>query len=150
LNVGTHLGKVAVLMGGKSAEREISLMSGSGVLKALRAKGIDAHAFDPAERDVFDLRREGYARCFIALHGRGGEDGTIQGALEILGIPYTGSGVLGSAVGMDKWRTKMIWIANCRPHMSLRRRSTATPRSPRSSSMDRNIPPASWARPPCR
>ena len=115
MNVGTHLGKVAVLMGGKSAEREISLMSGSGVLKALRAKGIDAHAFDPAERDVFDLRREGYARCFIALHGRSGEDGTIQGALEILGIPYTGSGVLGSAVGMDKWRTKMIWIANGLP-----------------------------------
>lgn len=115
MNVGTHFGKVAVLMGGKSAEREISLMSGNGVLKALRAKGIDAHAFDPAERDVFDLRREGYARCFIALHGRGGEDGTIQGALEILGIPYTGSGVLGSAVGMDKWRTKMIWIANRLP-----------------------------------
>lgn len=115
MNVGAHFGKVAVLMGGKSAEREISLMSGSGVLKALRAKGIDAHAFDPAERDVFDLRREGYARCFIALHGRGGEDGTIQGALEILGIPYTGSGVLGSAVGMDKWRTKMIWIANGLP-----------------------------------
>jgi D-alanine-D-alanine ligase len=102
-------------MGGKSAEREISLMSGNGVLKALRAKGIDAHAFDPAERDVFDLRREGYARCFIALHGRGGEDGTIQGALEVLGIAYTGSGVLGSAVGMDKWRTKMIWIANKLP-----------------------------------
>lgn len=102
-------------MGGKSAEREISLMSGNGVLKALRAKGIDAHAFDPAERDVFDLRREGYARCFIALHGRGGEDGTLQGALEVLGIPYTGSGVLGSAVGMDKWRTKMIWIANKLP-----------------------------------
>jgi D-alanine-D-alanine ligase len=115
LNVGTHFGKVAVLMGGKSAEREISLLSGNGVLKALRAKGIDAHAFDPAERDVFDLRREGYARCFIALHGRGGEDGTIQGALEVLGIPYTGSGVLGSAVGMDKWRTKMIWIANKLP-----------------------------------
>ena len=115
MNVGTHFGKVAVLMGGKSAEREISLMSGNGVLKALRAKGIDAHAFDPAERDVFDLRREGYARCFIALHGRGGEDGTLQGALEVLGIPYTGSGVLGSAVGMDKWRTKMIWIANKLP-----------------------------------
>lgn len=115
MNAGAHFGKVAVLMGGKSAEREISLMSGNGVLKALRAKGIDAHAFDPAERDVFDLRREGYARCFIALHGRGGEDGTIQGALEILGIPYTGSGVLGSAVGMDKWRTKMIWIANGLP-----------------------------------
>jgi D-alanine-D-alanine ligase len=102
-------------MGGKSAEREISLMSGNGVLKALRAKGVDAHAFDPAQRDLFDLKQERYARCFIALHGRGGEDGTIQGALEVLGIPYTGSGVLGSAVGMDKWRTKMIWIANGLP-----------------------------------
>ncbi len=99
-------------MGGKSAEREISLMSGNGVLKALRSKGVDAHAFDPAQRDLFDLKREGYARCFIALHGRGGEDGTIQGALEVLGIPYTGSGVMGSAIGMDKWRTKMVWIAN--------------------------------------
>jgi D-alanine-D-alanine ligase len=102
-------------MGGKSAEREISLMSGNGVLKALRSKGIDAHAFDPAQRDLFDLKREGYARCFIALHGRGGEDGTIQGALEILGVPYTGSGVMGSAIGMDKWRTKMVWIANKLP-----------------------------------
>jgi len=107
-----NFGKVAVLMGGKSAEREISLMSGNGVLKALRSKGVDAHAFDPAERDVFELKREGFARCFIALHGRGGEDGTIQGALEVLGIPYTGSGVMGSAIGMDKWRTKMVWIAN--------------------------------------
>ena len=106
------LGKVAVLMGGRSSEREISLLSGNGVLAALRSKGVDAHAFDPAERDLADLKREGYARCFIALHGRGGEDGTLQGALEVLGIPYTGSGVLGSAVGMDKWRTKMIWIAN--------------------------------------
>jgi D-alanine-D-alanine ligase len=105
-------GKVAVLMGGKSAEREISLMSGNGVLAALRAKGVDAHAFDPAQRDLLDLKREGFARCFIALHGRGGEDGTIQGALEVIGIPYTGSGVLGSAIGMDKWRTKMVWIAN--------------------------------------
>ncbi|HSA88448.1 MAG TPA: D-alanine--D-alanine ligase [Burkholderiales bacterium] len=110
-----NFGKVAVLMGGKSAEREISLMSGNGVLKALRSRGIDAHAFDPAQRDLFDLRSESYARCFIALHGRGGEDGTIQGALEFLGIPYTGSGVLGSAVGMDKVRTKMIWIANRLP-----------------------------------
>jgi D-alanine-D-alanine ligase len=108
-------GKVAVLMGGKSAEREISLMSGSGVLKALLAKGVDAHAFDPSQRDLSDLRREGFARCFIALHGRGGEDGTLQGALEVLGIPYTGSGVLGSAIAMDKWRTKMIWIANGLP-----------------------------------
>ena len=107
-----NFGKVAVLMGGKSAEREISLMSGNGVLKALRLKGVDAHAFDPAQRDVFDLKREGFARCFIALHGRGGEDGTIQGALEMLGIAYTGSGVMGSAIGMDKWRTKMVWIAN--------------------------------------
>ena len=111
----SHFGKVAVLMGGKSAEREISLMSGNGVLKALRAKGVDAYAFDPAQRDLLDLRSEAYARCFIALHGRGGEDGTIQGALEVLGIPYTGSGVLGSAVGMDKWRTKMIWIASGLP-----------------------------------
>jgi D-alanine-D-alanine ligase len=110
-----NFGKVAVLLGGNSAEREISLMSGNGVLKALRAKGVDAHAFDPAERDLFDLKREGYARCFIALHGRGGEDGTIQGALEILGVPYTGSGVMGSAIGMDKWRTKMVWIANGLP-----------------------------------
>jgi D-alanine-D-alanine ligase len=102
---------VAVLMGGRSAEREISLMSGNAVLKALRSRGVDAHPFDPAERDLFDLKREGYARCFLALHGRGGEDGTLQGALEVLGIPYTGSGVMGSAIGMDKWRTKMIWIA---------------------------------------
>jgi len=107
-----NLGKVAVLLGGKSAEREISLMSGNGVLKALRSRGVDAHAFDPAQRDLSDLKREGFARCFIALHGRGGEDGTIQGALEYLGIPYTGSGVMGSAIGMDKTRTKMVWIAN--------------------------------------
>ena len=111
----TGFGKVAVLLGGRSAEREISLMSGNAVLKALRAKGVDAHPFDPAERDLFDLRREGFARCFIALHGRGGEDGTIQGALEVLGMPYTGSGVLGSAVAMDKWRTKMIWLGNGLP-----------------------------------
>ncbi len=104
-------GKVAVLMGGRSAEREVSLMSGAGVLKALRAKQVDAHAFDPAERDLAELKREGFARCFIALHGRGGEDGTVQGALEVMGIPYTGSGVLGSAVALDKWRTKMIWLA---------------------------------------
>ena len=102
-------------MGGRSAEREISLMSGNGVLKALRAKGVDAHPFDPAQRDLFDLKREGYARCFLALHGRGGEDGTVQGALEVLGIPYTGSGVMGSAIGLDKLRTKMIWIANKLP-----------------------------------
>jgi len=115
MTAATGFGKVAVLLGGRSAEREISLMSGNGVLKALRAKGVDAHPFDPAERDLFDLRREGFARCFIALHGRGGEDGTVQGALEVLGMPYTGSGVLGSAVAMDKWRTKMIWLANGLP-----------------------------------
>ena len=104
-------GKVAVLLGGSSAEREISLMSGTGVLQALRAKGVDAHPFDPAERDLAELKRDGFARCFIALHGRGGEDGTLQGALEVMGMPYTGSGVLGSAVAMDKWRTKMIWTS---------------------------------------
>ena len=110
-----QFGKVAVLMGGRSAEREISLMSGNAVLKALRSKNVDAHPFDPAQRDLFDLKREGYARCFVALHGRGGEDGTLQGALETLGIPYTGSGVMGSAIGMDKLRTKVIWIANKLP-----------------------------------
>ena len=110
-----RFGKVAVLFGGASNEREISIMSGTGVLKALQSRGVDAHAFDPSVRDLGDLKREGYARCFIALHGRGGEDGTIQGALDVLGIPYTGSGVMGSAIGMDKWRTKMIWLANGLP-----------------------------------
>ena len=110
-----RFGKVAVLFGGASNEREISIMSGTGVLKALQAKGVDAHAFDPAARDLAALKHEGYARCFIALHGRGGEDGTIQGALQMLGVPYTGSGVMGSAIGMDKWRTKMIWLANDLP-----------------------------------
>jgi D-alanine-D-alanine ligase len=105
------LGQVAVLMGGRSAEREVSLMSGTGVLAALRSKGVDAHAFDPAERDLGDLKREGFARCFIALHGRFGEDGTVQGALELLGIPYTGPGVMASAVAMDKLMTKRIWLA---------------------------------------
>ncbi|MGS5085345.1 D-alanine--D-alanine ligase [Hydrogenophaga sp. A37] len=105
------MGKVAVLLGGCSAEREVSLMSGSGVLAALKAKGVDAHAFDPAERDLSELKREGFDRCFIALHGRFGEDGTVQGALELLGIPYTGPGVMASAVAMDKLMTKRIWIA---------------------------------------
>jgi len=104
-------GKVAVLMGGRSAEREVSLMSGSGVLKALQSKGIDAHAFDPAERDLGELKRKGFKRCFIALHGRYGEDGTVQGALELLGIPYTGSGVMASAISIDKVMTKRVWIA---------------------------------------
>ncbi|MFL6694456.1 MAG: D-alanine--D-alanine ligase [Ramlibacter sp.] len=105
------LGKVAVLMGGKSAEREVSLMSGAGVLKALQAKGVNAHAFDPAQRDLVELKRKGFKRCFIALHGRFGEDGTVQGALELLGIPYTGSGVMASSVSIDKVMTKRIWIA---------------------------------------
>lgn len=104
-------GKTAVLMGGKSAEREVSLMSGAGVLKALQAKGVDAHAFDPAERDLVDLKRKGFKRCFIALHGRFGEDGTVQGALELLGIPYTGSGVMASALSIDKVMTKRVWLA---------------------------------------
>jgi D-alanine-D-alanine ligase len=104
-------GKVAVLMGGRSAEREVSLMSGQGVLTALRNQGVDAHAFDPAKRDLAELKREGFARCFIALHGRFGEDGTVQGALELLGIPYTGSGVMASSIAIDKTMTKRVWIA---------------------------------------
>ncbi len=110
-----QFGKVAVLFGGSSAEREISLLSGQGVLEALRARGVDAHAFDPAERDLVELRRENFARCFIALHGRHGEDGTVQGALELLGIPYTGSGVMASSVAMDKVMTKRIWQADGLP-----------------------------------
>ncbi len=109
--VGTTFGKVAVLMGGDSTEREVSLMSGAGVLQALLSKGVDAHAFDPAERDLSDLKREGFARCFIALHGRLGEGGAVQGALELLGIPYTGSGVMASSIAMDKVMTKRIWIS---------------------------------------
>jgi len=109
------MGRVAVLMGGTSAEREVSLMSGRGVLAALRSRGVDAHAFDPAERDMGELRREGFARCFITLHGRHGEDGTVQGALELLGIPYTGPGVLASAIAMDKVMTKRMWIAEGLP-----------------------------------
>ncbi len=100
-------GKVAVLFGGKSAEREISLKSGAAVLEALLRQGVDAHAFDPAERPLHDL--ESFDRAFNALHGRYGEDGTIQGALELMNIPYTGSGVMASSVGMDKWRTKLLW-----------------------------------------
>lgn len=102
-------GRVAVLMGGRSAEREISLISGKAVLEALQATGIDAHAFDPAERDIAEIRA--YDRAFVVLHGRGGEDGTIQGALETLGVPYTGSGVMASALCLDKWRTKLVWQA---------------------------------------
>jgi D-alanine-D-alanine ligase len=104
-------GKIAVLFGGRSAEREVSLMSGSNVLKALQQAGLDAYAFDPAEREIFELKREGFSRVFIALHGGYGEDGTVQGALELMGIPYTGSGVMASALAMDKVRTKMVWTA---------------------------------------
>ena len=110
-----NLGKVAVLMGGQSAEREVSLMSGQGVLQALRASGVDAHTFDPAERDLGELKREGFTRCFIALHGRYGEDGTVQGALELMGLPYTGSGVMASSIAMDKTMTKRVWLAEGLP-----------------------------------
>lgn len=102
-------GKVAVLFGGTSAEREVSLKSGNAVLAALRSRGVDAHAYDPAERPLHLLKEEGFQRAFVILHGRGGEDGTVQGELELLGIPYTGSGVMASALGMDKWRTKLVW-----------------------------------------
>ena len=108
-------GKVAVLLGGKSAEREVSLKSGGMVLNALRSRGVDAHGFDPRERDVTALVQERFERAFIALHGRFGEDGTVQGVLEWLGIRYTGSGVLASALAMDKLRTKRIWQAEGLP-----------------------------------
>ncbi|MFN3861525.1 MAG: D-alanine--D-alanine ligase [Roseateles sp.] len=109
------LGKVAVLYGGTSAERPVSLMSGPGVLLALQGLGVDAHGFDPAERPLQALKDEGFQRAFIALHGRGGEDGTLQGALEWLGIPYTGSGVTASGVAMDKTMTKRVWAAEGLP-----------------------------------
>ncbi len=105
----SDFGKVAVLFGGTSAEREVSLNSGARVLAALQGQGIDAHAFDPASEALDALK--GYDRAFIALHGRHGEDGTIQGALEVMHIPYTGSGVLASALAMDKFRTKLMWQA---------------------------------------
>ena len=107
----TNFGKVGVLMGGRSAERDVSIMSGTGVLKALQSRGIDAHAFDPAERSLAELAAEKFDCVFIALHGRYGEDGSLQGALEQLGIPYTGSGVMASSVGMDKITTKIIWLS---------------------------------------
>ncbi|MBH9552363.1 D-alanine--D-alanine ligase [Inhella gelatinilytica] len=118
------LGKVAVMFGGTSAERPVSLMSGAGVLAALQSLGVDAQAFDPAERPLQALKDEGFTRAFIALHGRGGEDGTVQGALEWLGIPYTGSGVAASAMAMDKTTTKRIWLAeglSTPPHLALSR-----------------------------
>lgn len=103
--------KVAVLMGGHSAERDISLMSGHGVMKALQSLGVSAHAFDPANQALQTLRDQGFSHAFISLHGRHGEDGTVQGALELLGIPYTGSGVMASAMAMDKQMTKRLWLA---------------------------------------
>ena len=105
----THYGKVAVMFGGSSAEREVSLMSGNAVLDALLRSGVDAHPFDPADKPLSALQDEQFDRVFIALHGRGGEDGQIQGVLEWLNIPYTGTGVQGSAIGMDKVKTKQVW-----------------------------------------
>ena len=110
-----QFGKVAVLMGGQSAEREVSLKSGQGVLAALRARGVDAHAFDPASLPMDELKKQGFTRCFIALHGRYGEDGTVQGALELLGIPYTGAGVMASSMAIDKVMTKRVWLAEGLP-----------------------------------
>lgn len=107
--------KVAVLMGGTSAERDISLMSGQGVLTALQARGVNAFAFDPKERDLSQLKQEGVDACFITLHGRFGEDGTVQGSLELMGIPYTGSGVMASSIGIDKVMTKRVWLAENLP-----------------------------------
>jgi D-alanine-D-alanine ligase len=109
------LGKVAVLMGGSSAERPVSLMSGAGVLAALQGQGVDAHAFDPSERDLSELKQQGFTRVFIALHGRHGEDGSVQGALELMGLLYTGSGVMASAIAMDKVMTKRVWVAEGLP-----------------------------------
>ncbi len=106
-----NFGKVAVLLGGRSAEREISLQSGQAVLAALKQCGVDAHPFDPGEKPLAVLADEQFDRAYIALHGRFGEDGTVQGALELMHIPYTGSGVLASALAMDKWRTKLLWQA---------------------------------------
>lgn len=104
-------GKVAVLMGGFSSEREVSLNSGNAILAALKSKGVDAHAFDPADHELFDLKAQGFDIAFNTLHGSYGEDGTVQGVLETLNIPYTGCGVLASALGMDKYRCKLLWLA---------------------------------------
>ena len=128
-NQSRDVGKVAVLMGGVSAEREISLLSGGAVLATLRLQGVDAHAFDPAQRPLTELKRDGFDRCFIALHGRFGEDGTVQGALELLGIPYTGSGVMASSMSIDKVMTKRVWLADglSTPRYVLLRRGAYTP-----------------------
>lgn len=114
-NSASEFGKVAVLLGGRAAEREISLKSGQAVLDALLRRGVDAHPLDPDETVLEQLRAGGYDRAFIVLHGRGGEDGQIQGALETIGMPYTGSGVLGSALGMDKYRSKLLWTGRNLP-----------------------------------
>jgi D-alanine-D-alanine ligase len=111
ITAASDFGKVAVLYGGVSAEREISLISGAAVLAALKRRGVDATGVDPRDESLFDLRQRGFERAFIALHGPGGEDGSVQGALEVLGLPYTGSGVQGSALGMDKLRTKRLAAA---------------------------------------
>jgi D-alanine-D-alanine ligase len=110
-HLARRYGKVAVLLGGRSAERDVSLRSGGMVLDALERKGVDAHAFDPKDHGLEQLIAQRFDRVFIALHGRFGEDGTVQGALEYLGLPYTGSGVMASALAMDKWRTKLLWQA---------------------------------------
>ncbi len=111
VSAAAEFGRVAVLFGGDSSEREISLLTGNAVLEALRSRSVDAHAFDPRERSLQELQHERFERVWIALHGPGGEDGTLQGALEYLGVPYTGSGVMGSAIGMDKLRTKRLALA---------------------------------------
>jgi D-alanine-D-alanine ligase len=111
INAAADFGRVAVLLGGTSAEREVSLKSGAAVLAALQRRGVDAQGFDPAERALSELTSGKFTRAWIALHGPGGEDGTVQGALEFLGVPYTGSGVTGSAIGMDKLRTKRLACA---------------------------------------
>jgi D-alanine-D-alanine ligase len=148
MNAGSHFGKVAVLMGGKSAEREVSLKSGGMVLKALQQKGVDAHPFDPKERSIEDLVRGHFDRAFIALHGRFGEDGTLQGILEWLGIPYTGSGVLASALAMDKVRTKRRSVCRprpmrCSPRIPTSKRSSAGSARRSSSSPQAKAP--RWA-----
>jgi len=106
-----EFGRVAVLFGGDSSEREISILTGNAVLEALKRRGVDAHAFDPGDRALTDLLSKGFDRVWIALHGPGGEDGTLQGALEYLGVPYTGSGVMGSAICMDKLTTKRLALS---------------------------------------
>lgn len=110
MSASTDFGKVGVLFGGRSSEREVSIMSGTGVLNALKSRGVGAHAFDPGRQTLAQLEAATFDRVFIALHGRGGEDGTIQGVLETLGIPYTGSGVQASAIAIDKDKSKQIWV----------------------------------------